>query len=122
MRKPSPQSVRGIAKKTASRARYKSDAFGSIHESAAALLRVGAIDKATMRTFDTACVEAPKRIPATRIKALRERLHMSQPVFAVHLNASPSTVAQWESGAKHPTGMALKLLDIVEKHGIEILR
>ena len=36
--------------------KFKSDAFESIHESAAALLSVGAIDKATMRKFDSACI------------------------------------------------------------------
>ena len=30
-------------------------------------------------------------------------------------------VEKWESGAKRPSGMALKLLDIVEKHGLKML-
>jgi hypothetical protein len=29
--------------------------------------------------------------------------------------------AQWEAGDKHPSGMALKLLSIVQKHGLEVL-
>ena len=33
---------------------YKSDAFESIHSSAAALLEIGAIDKATMCELDAA--------------------------------------------------------------------
>jgi len=37
------------------------------------------------------------------------------------LNTSASTVKQWESGEKRPSGMALKLLSIVQKHGLEIL-
>ena len=36
--------------------KFKSDAFEAIHESAAALLSVGAIDKATMRKFDESCI------------------------------------------------------------------
>ena len=36
--------------------KFKSDAFEAIHESAAALLSAGAIDKATMRKFDTSCL------------------------------------------------------------------
>ena len=28
---------------------------------------------------------------------------------------------KWESGAKRPSGMALKLLTIVRKHGLRIL-
>lgn len=43
-----------MAKKT------KSDAFESIHNSAEALLKIGAIDQATMREFDEVCIaEAP---------------------------------------------------------------
>jgi len=34
---------------------YKSDLFESIHQSAQALFRVGAIDKATLSDFDAAC-------------------------------------------------------------------
>jgi putative transcriptional regulator len=56
-----------------------------------------------------------------QIKALRERNNVSQPVFARYLNTSASTVKKWEAGDKQPSGMALKLLSIVEKHGLEIL-
>lgn len=47
--------------------------------------------------------------------------HVSQPVFDRYLNTSASTVKKWESGEKQPSGMALKLLSIVQKHGLEIL-
>jgi putative transcriptional regulator len=30
-------------------------------------------------------------------------------------------VEKWETGVKKPSGMALKLLDIVQKHGLKIL-
>jgi putative transcriptional regulator len=32
-----------------------------------------------------------------------------------------SAVQKWESGAKRPSGMALKLLAVVEKHGLKVL-
>jgi putative transcriptional regulator len=37
------------------------------------------------------------------------------------LNTSESTIEKWETGAKQPSGTALKLLAIVEKHGLELL-
>jgi putative transcriptional regulator len=37
-------------------------------------------------------------------------------IFARYLNTSQSTVEKWETGARQPSGMALKLLSIVEKH------
>jgi putative transcriptional regulator len=55
------------------------------------------------------------------IKLLREQNHVSQPVFARYLNTSESTVEKWETGAKRPSGMALKLLSLVQKHGLEVL-
>jgi putative transcriptional regulator len=101
--------------------KFKSDAFEAIHGSAMALRKVGAIDKATMRDFDGRCLEVPARIEPQQIKELRERNHVSQPVFARYLNTSESTVEKWETGAKRPSGMALKLLSIVRKHGLDVL-
>lgn len=101
---------------------YKSDAFQAIHSSAKALYKVGAIDKTTMRSFDEGCLAEPVAFEPQAIKALREKNHVSQPVFARHLNTSESTVQKWETGAKRPSGMALKLLTVVEKHGLDVLR
>jgi putative transcriptional regulator len=37
------------------------------------------------------------------------------------LNISISTVQKWEIGEKNPSGIALKLLNIVERKGLEVL-
>jgi putative transcriptional regulator len=101
--------------------KYKSDAFEAIHSSASGMYRAGTIDKATMHDFDMACLTVPAPLEPRRIKKIRESQHVSQPVFARYLNTSESTVEKWETGAKRPSGMALKLLDIVEKHGLKML-
>lgn len=101
--------------------KHKSDAFESIHASASALLGIGAIDKATMRDFDELCLEPPEPLGARQIKALRLANHVSQPVFARYLNTSESTIEKWETGAKRPSGAALKLLSVVRKHGLDVL-
>ncbi len=101
--------------------KFKSGAFEAIHSSASAMYRVSAIDKATMREFDKACLVAPQPLGPKRIKQIRESLRVSQPVFARYLNTSESTVEKWETGAKKPSGMALKLLDIAQKHGLKVL-
>ena len=101
--------------------KFKSDAFKAIHSSAKALHKVGAVDKATMREFDESCLTAPAAIAPKKIKRIREEAHVSQPVFARYLNTSESTVQKWEAGTKRPSGMALKLLAIVEKHGLKVL-
>ncbi len=46
---------------------------------------------------------------------------MSQPVFARYLNTSESTLEKRETGAKRPSGAALKLLAVVQKHGLGVL-
>lgn len=100
---------------------YKSDAFEAIHSSARALHKIGAIDKTTMRGFDTSCLAVPVEIQPEQIKQLRELNHVSQPIFARYLNTSESTVQKWETGAKRPSGMALKLLSVIQKHGLKVL-
>jgi putative transcriptional regulator len=105
----------------ATRSKFKSDAFEAIHSSAAALHKVGAIDKTTMKRFDESCLTAPPALKPEQIKKLRLRHRVSQPVFARYLNTSESTIEKWETGAKRPSGMALKLLFVVEKHGLEAL-
>jgi len=101
--------------------KFKSDPFQAIHSSATALRKVGAIDKTTMRQFDESCLLLPPVLKPRQIKQLRTRLRVSQPVFARYLNTSESTIEKWETGAKQPSGMALKLLSVVKKHGLEAL-
>jgi putative transcriptional regulator len=105
----------------ATKRKFKSDAFEAIHSSATALHKVGAIDKTTMKGFDDACLAAPPTLKPEQIKKLRLRHRVSQPVFARYLNTSESTIEKWETGAKQPSGMALRLLFVVEKHGLEAL-
>lgn len=105
----------------ATKRKFKSDAFEAVHSSATALHKVGAIDKTTMKSFDEACLTAPTVLKPEQIKRLRLRLRVSQPVFARYLNTSESTIEKWETGAKQPSGMALKLLFVVDKHGLEAL-
>lgn len=81
----------------------------------------GTIDKKTMRHFDETCLVVPSTLDPAQIKQLRESNHVSQPVFARYLNTSESTVEKWETGAKRPSGMALKLLTIIQKHGLQVL-
>ena len=62
---------------------------------------------------------APESVQDTKfLKALRERLHLSQAVLASVLNTSPSTVRKWEVGDKKPSGPSQKLLDIIERKAV----
>jgi putative transcriptional regulator len=97
---------------------YRSDAMAAIHETMAALHNVGAIDKQTMRHFDEACLTPVRALQPEEIRAIREREQVSQSVFATYLNVTSSLVSKWERGDKRPSGASLKLLSLVEKHGL----
>lgn len=47
------------------------------------------------------------------------RYNVSQAVLASILNTSLSTVRQWEVGEKHPRGPSLKLLNLLDRKGLE---
>lgn len=101
--------------------KYKSDAFEAIHSNVSGMFRAGTVDMETMRHFDDACLSVPSTLGAREIKRIRENQKVSQPVFARYLNTSESTIEKWETGAKKPSGMAIKLLTIVQKHGLKML-
>jgi putative transcriptional regulator len=103
------------------RTKHRSDALEAIHSAVAGMYRAGTVDKATMHHFDELSLAEPQPLAPFEIKALRENNNVSQPVFARYLNTSESTVEKWESGAKRPSGMALKLLSLIQKHGLRIL-
>lgn len=92
-----------------------------VHESAKGLYDAGLMDVETMHTFDAMCLPPVRGLKPKEIKRIRLREHLSQPVFAKYLNASPSTIKKWETGEKHPAGPTLKLLNLIADKGIEIL-
>ncbi len=83
--------------------------------------QVGAVSKQTLRDFEALAVPPPD-YSAEGIRLLRERLRVSQAVFAAYLNASLSTVQKWETGEKCPSGAALRLLSVIDRRGLEVLR
>ncbi len=98
--------------------KYKSDAMAAIHEMMQDLHVGGVIDKQTMRRFDDACLTPMRLLKPNEIKAIREREHVSQAVFANYLNVTSSLISKWERGEKRPSGASLKLLSLVEKNGL----
>ena len=99
--------------------KYRTEALAAIHETMEGLHEVGAVDKQTMRRFDEACLTPVRPLTPEEIKAIREKEHVSQTVFATYLNVTSSLVSKWERGEKHPSGASLKLLSLVQKNGLE---
>lgn len=99
--------------------RYKSELLAAVHQTAAQLHKVGAIDRKTMREFDADCLTPVRKFEPVEIRGLREREQASQKVFASYLNVPVTLVSQWERGERRPTGAALKLLSLVDAKGLE---
>lgn len=72
-------------------------------------------------TNDAFCLEPIPAYTSENIRALRDRYKLSQAVLAIVLNTSLSTVRQWEIGDKHPRGPSLKLLNLLDRKGLEAL-
>ncbi len=76
----------------------------------------GPAARAAYREARTTAVTPPPAYDGARVRAVRERLHLSQRVFAGALNVSPGTVQAWEQGRRVPDGPSLRLLEIAESH------
>ena len=100
---------------------YKSEALAAVHEMMEGFHQSGAIDKQTMREFDDGCLTAVEALTPQEIRSIREREHISQPVFARYLNVSKGLVSAWERGEKKPGGPALRLLTVVQKKGLQAI-
>lgn len=53
---------------------------------------------------------------AKEIQEIREKIKLSQSVFAKLLNVSSSSVKQWEQGKRTPTGSTKVLLELLKKN------
>lgn len=100
---------------------HKSEALAAVHEVMEGFHETGAIDKQTLREFDVACLTPIVTLAPEEIRAIREREHLSQPVFAHYLNVSRNLVSDWERGVKKPGGPALRLLTVVQKKGVKAI-
>lgn len=104
---------------TKPKAQAKSRILEAVHDTAADLERLGFIDKRKQQKLEVLCLEPIPPYDSERIRALREHLKLSQTVLASVLNTSASTVRKWEIGEKHPSGPSLKLLNLLERKGLE---
>lgn len=71
--------------------------------------------KLTLRVTSMELPKPLKPIKPRDIAAIRIRLNVSQPVFAGLLNIPLATERSWEQGKRHPSGAALRLLDIARR-------
>ena len=79
-------------------------------------------EKITMRHLgDVSKIPTVAPIKGDDIRALREKAHLSQAVFARYLNLTVGYVSQLERGTKRPTGAALAMLNVIRRKGIKAI-
>ncbi|MDA3971230.1 MAG: helix-turn-helix domain-containing protein [Desulfobulbaceae bacterium] len=85
------------------------------------LHKSGLVDEITMKNIEKLCIPEVQDYSPERITLLRKKFSLSQAALASLFNISPSTVRKWEQGVKHPAGASKKLLDIMERKGLQAL-
>jgi putative transcriptional regulator len=93
----------------------------SIINTVADLNRSGLVNDITMKNIESLCIPEVQEYSPEKIISIRKKLKLSQAALASVFNISPSTVQKWEQGNKKPTGASKKLLDIIERKGLEAL-
>ncbi len=106
MKSKAPRTTQAVA--------VEDEVLATAHGLAVALNRVGALDERGMRQMDRLCPEPRPDYGELDVKRIRAATRMSQPVFARLLGVDKSAVAQWERGARRPSGPALRLLEVLD--------
>lgn len=71
--------------------------------------------KITLRQFEVEALPAPE-VSAQEIVTLRNKLQMSQPVFASRIRTSPDTLKNWEQSKSKPNAQAALLIRLVARY------
>lgn len=93
----------------------------TIDDLAKGLHKTGIIDKRTLNDLIEDEQPSVTEYTGEEIQQIRKRQKLSQAVFAMYLNISPATIRSSEQGKRHAHGAILKLLNIVDRHGIQAL-
>lgn len=118
---PVMESIRMVRMSPLSRSGAMSKILKSVHRSAKRLHDTGHMNDLTMREFDALCLDPCPQFTAKDVMRIRTKNRASQSVFAACLNVGKTTVAAWEQGTKKPSGAASKLLELVDRKGLDVL-
>jgi putative transcriptional regulator len=80
------------------------------------------LSKATVAELEKLDIPEARMLSPKQIKQIRNKVRVSQGVFAALLNVNPSTVQKWEQGKVKPQSAALRLLNIIDTKGIDVLK
>lgn len=89
------------------------DIFSELQEGMAAWGEFNA-GKKTLRTQKVSA--KPVTMTPDEVKAVREKLKLSQAVFAQYLHTGVTTLQNWEQGLAKPNKQAILLMKMVERN------
>ncbi|HCL5637834.1 type II toxin-antitoxin system MqsA family antitoxin [Klebsiella sp. T2.Ur] len=89
------------------------DIFSELQEAMAVWGEFNAGNK-TLRTHNNSA--KPLTMAPDEVKAVREKLKLSQAVFAQYLHTSVTTLQNWEHGLAKPNKQAILLMKMVERN------
>lgn len=89
------------------------------HELAVTLNKVGVMSDERLQQIEREVFPQKRRFSADEVRRIRDRSEVSLPYFAQAVGVGPATVEQWEQGLKRPTGASARLLDIIDRKGID---
>lgn len=82
------------------------------------LNKSGIVNDITMRNIENLCLPDVHDYSPQNVIDIRKKYHLSQAALATVFNISISTVQKWERGIKKPAGASKRLLDIIERKGL----
>lgn len=91
----------------------------AVYEMALDLHRQGAIGKAALQEYKDWCFKST--YSGEDLRKLRQHYQLTQTRLAALLNVNPATVRNWEDGKQQPQGPSVRLLNLLERKGIEVL-
>ena len=114
-------------KTTKSQPSGKARLRAEIVEMTRVLHKVGAVsddelEKTTLKMLGKDALPTVKPLSPAEISQVRERAGVSQAVLAAFMNVAVGTISQWERGERRPSGLALKVLHVLKRDGIDVLR
>ena len=71
--------------------------------------------KRTLRTTEVT-FKPVVEVSANELRAIREKLNLSRPVFASYLRTNPRTLENWEQGRAKPNAQAALLIQLVSRY------
>lgn len=90
-------------------------------EAAEGLNGIGLMSDKRLDEIKAISIPKLKLYTAEEIKTLRQKLHLTQNIFAKCIHVSPSLVKKWEQGIRHPAGSNLLTLNLIAKQGLKPL-